>query len=70
MKCLEKYTEEGDSPVIENIKYLNWIPSSVGHVKSRMNQRGPPRKAKYSWVTDSATVPWGKGEKNPGRGVK
>ena len=30
------------------------IPSSMGHVESRVNQRGPPRKAKYSWVTDSA----------------
>ena len=34
------------------------------HVKFRVNQRGPPRKAKYSWMTDSETVPWGKGEKN------
>ena len=42
----------------------------MGHVKSRVNQRGPPRKAKYSCVTDSETVPRGKGEKNPGRGVK
>ena len=33
------------------------IPSSMGHVKSRVNQRGPPRKAKYSWVTDSEEVP-------------
>jgi hypothetical protein len=24
------------------------IPSSMGHVESRVNQRGPPRKAKYS----------------------
>ena len=31
-----------------------FIPSSMGHEKSRVNQRGPPRKAKYSWVTDSA----------------
>ena len=29
------------------------IPSSMGHVESRVNLRGPPRKAKYSWVTDS-----------------
>ena len=35
----------------------------MGHVKSRVNQRGPPRKAKYSWVTDSEQVPRGKGEK-------
>ena len=38
------------------------------HVKFRVNQRGPPRKAKYSWMTDSEIVPWGKGEKNPEQG--
>lgn len=42
-----------------------FIPSSMGHEKSRVNQRGPPRKAKYSWVTDSEVVPRGKGEKEP-----
>ena len=40
------------------------------HVESRVNLQGPPCKAKYSWMTDSEQVPWGKGEKNPGRGVK
>ena len=29
---------------------------------------GPSSKAKYSWLTDSEPVPWGKGEKNPGKG--
>ena len=67
---MEFYTIEGDSPVIKNFKDPICIPSSMGHVESRMNQRGPPRKAKYSWMTDSEIVPWGKGEKNPGRGVK
>lgn len=33
-----------------------------------MNSRGPPRKAKYSLVTDSEPVPRGKGEKNPCEG--
>ena len=28
-----------------------------GHVESRVNQQGPPCKAKYSWVTDSEVVP-------------
>ena len=46
------------------------IQSSAGHEKSRMNESGPPDKAKYSLVTDSEAVPWGKVEKNPGRGVK
>ena len=31
----------------------------------RVNQRGPPRKAKYSCVTDSEKYRRGKGEKNP-----
>jgi len=44
------------------------FPSSTGHVKSRVNQRGPPRKAKYYPATDSEPVPWGKGEKHPGEG--
>ena len=29
---------------------------------------GPSSKAKYSLLTDSELVPWGKGEKNPGEG--
>jgi hypothetical protein len=40
------------------------------HEEFHVNQRGPPRKAKYYCVTDSEQVPRGKGEKNPGRGVK
>ncbi len=40
----------------------------MGHVKSHVNQRGPSRKAKYYCVTDSETVPRGKGEKNPNEG--
>ncbi len=32
-------------------------------MKSRVNPRGPPRKAKYSLATDSELVPRGKGEK-------
>jgi hypothetical protein len=37
----------------------------MGHVESRVNQQGPPCKAKYSWVTDSEVVPRGKGEIEP-----
>jgi hypothetical protein len=40
----------------------------MGHVKSRVNLRGPPRKAKYSYVTDSELVPRGKGEREPREG--
>ena len=32
-------------------------PSSAGTVKVGVNLRGPPRKAKYDHVTDSARVP-------------
>ncbi len=40
----------------------------MGHVKSHLNQPRPRGKAKYSCVTDSETVPRGKGEKNPDKG--
>ena len=40
----------------------------MGHVKSHVNQSRPRDKAKYSCVTDSETVPRGKGEKNPNKG--
>ena len=40
------------------------------HVEFRENQSRPWDKAKYYLMTDSEQVPWGKGEKNPGRGVK
>ncbi|XLU49727.1 hypothetical protein S245_044541, partial [Arachis hypogaea] len=29
-------------------------PCYSGHVESRVNQQGPPCKAKYSWVTTNA----------------
>ena len=65
---MERATEEGDSPVqvIEVID--SGILSRAGHVKPCLNSRGPSRKAKYSWETDSELVPWGKGEKNPKKG--
>ena len=46
------------------------IQSRAEHVEFRLKKGGPPPKAKYYLVTDSEAVPWGKGEKNPGRGVK
>jgi hypothetical protein len=58
MNRLESLTIESDSLVIENWNNQNWIPSSMEHVKFRVNLRGPPRKAKYSWMTDSEIVPW------------
>ena len=70
MKQIECCAIVGESPVIENITIWSCIPSRKGHVEPLLNLRGPPRKTKYSWITDSEPVPWGKGEKNPGRGVK
>ena len=44
---------------------LGDFPSSASPVEPGVNQRGPPRKAKYSLVTDSEAVARAKGEKNP-----
>ena len=54
----------GDSPVVENRDPPEVIPSSARHGKPGMNSRGPPRKAKYSWTTDSVIVARAKGEKD------
>ena len=56
---------EGDSPVFENLEPPVVIPSSARHVKPGVNPRGPPRKAKYYWTTDSVIVARAKGEKYP-----
>ncbi len=61
---------EGNSPVNETLFPQSRILSTAEHVKLRRNPGGPSPKAKYSLVTDSEPVPWGKGEKHPGRGVK
>ena len=42
--------------------------SKAAHVKRCLNMGGPPSKAKYSLLTDSEQVPWGKDEKNPDKG--
>ena len=55
----------GDSPVWEALKD---VLSRAGHVKSCLKIGGPPPKAKYSLLTDSEPVPWGKGEKHPDEG--
>jgi hypothetical protein len=47
---------------------LVWHPSNAEHEEFCMNSPGPSGKAKYSEVTDSEPVPWGKGEKNPSEG--
>ncbi|GJS12727.1 hypothetical protein Tco_0407199 [Tanacetum coccineum] len=57
-EAVECCTLDGESPVAESITSLRSDPSSMGHVESRVNQQGPPCKAKYSWVTDSEAVAW------------
>jgi len=42
--------------------------SRAEHVKFCLNMGGPSSKPKYSFLTDSEPVPWGKGEKNPDKG--
>ncbi len=63
---LESTAIQGDSPVHDNA--IEVKSSRTGHVISCLNMGGPSSKAKYSWLTDSEPVPWGKGEKNPGEG--
>ena len=61
---MERPAIEGDSPVIENEKSCWFLfPSNTEHEKFCVNPPGPSGKAKYSYVTDSELVPWGKGEK-------
>ena len=55
----------GDSPVWE--AWLD-VLSRAEHVKFCLKIGGPPSKAKYSLLTDSEPVPWGKGEKHPDEG--
>ena len=54
---LGKHTIEGESPVYERKVEVSGFQSSTRHEKSRMNKRGPSRKAKYYLVTDSELVP-------------
>ena len=49
---------------------MSSFQSSTEHEEFGVNEGGPSPKAKYDLMTDSVQVPWGKGEKNPGRGVK
>ena len=61
---MERPAIEGDSPVIKNNRsYRFQNPSNTEHEKFCVNLPGPSGKAKYSHVTDSELVPWGKGEK-------
>jgi hypothetical protein len=59
---MERQTTEGDSPVRGIRSPPEGYLSRSGHVKPRLNLRGPSRKAKYSLTTDSklskATERW------------
>ena len=60
----------GESPVGERRVVLVRIQSTAGHVKPGGKLGGPPSNPKYYLMTDRGAVPGGKGEKDPGRGVK
>ena len=53
MNRLESLAREGDSPVVEKGRPPPEFSSSARPVEPGVNQRGPPRKAKYYLVTDS-----------------
>jgi hypothetical protein len=61
--------EEGEIPVPDMMKTSwNQFLSTAGLEKPCRNPGRPRSKAKYDATTDSAEVPRGKGEKNPGEG--
>ena len=51
---LESSGTEGNTPVGESENGGSGIPSTAGHEEPRGKQEGPPSKAKYDPVTDSA----------------
>ena len=53
---LGKPAGEGESPVREIESRPSGIQSRTRHEEPCLNERGPPRKAKYYLVTDSAEV--------------
>lgn len=63
MKYLERYSIEGDTPVIKILNSSNGILSRSEHVIFWLKQGGPPSNPKYYLQIDSEQVPWGKGEK-------
>ena len=64
--CLERQTEEGNSPVREISGKAEWHQSSTGHVKPGVKQGGPPPKAKYYLLTDREEYREGKVKRTPG----
>ena len=68
--CFGKADHREWKSCMRNGKKNGSIQSTTEHVKFCWKQVRPRTKAKYSLMTDSEAVPWGKVEKNPGRGVK
>jgi hypothetical protein len=64
-QLVESCTIDGNSPVISSYLGNNSNPSSMRHVKPCVNLRGPPRKAKYSWISDSEEYRKGKVKSSP-----
>ena len=67
---MESPSKGGKRPVDEKRSLQDLYQSTTRHEKPSGKTGGPPPKAKYYLMTDRGEVPWGKGEKNPGRGVK
>ena len=65
---MEKSAIKGDSPVNKINYKARSILSTAEQEEFCGNLPRPLGKAKYSSVTDSEPVPWGKGEKNPSEG--
>ena len=65
-KVLEKPAEEGESPVSGMRKQESGIQSTTKHEEFCGKKRGPPRKAKYSLVTDRGEYCEGKVKRTPG----
>ena len=65
-KVLERPAREGESPVGESECEMSRIRSTTRHVKPCGKAGGPPPKAKYYLVTDSAQYCEGKVKRTPG----
>ena len=63
---LERPAGGGESPVRGAPPEGRMVRSTPGHEESRRKERGPPRKAKYSSVTDRAQYREGKVKRTPG----
>ena len=63
---MESAAREGKSPDKRNVYEWAGIRSTTGHEESGGKAGGPPPKAKYYLVTDSAEYREGKVKRTPG----